>query len=86
MYKLDAKQNKIDIVYNTPESEAAEAVLADSERVSQVLQNVLRKAMRIAYKDSKIDIDCWTDQKGYKGCDRYLFFSILLHCDPITPE
>ena len=48
-------------------------VIADCERAMQVLQNVIRQALRLATKDSKIELDCWVEQQTLEG---RIFFSV----------
>ena len=73
------------MVQTTLESEQSNLVLTDSARVSQVLQNVIRKAVRISQSNSTIEVDCWVDEQEVAE-NRYIFFSIQFCGEQITNE
>ena len=83
VHNIEARQNNVTIIFKKG-WDLPHEVITDSGRVTQVLENVVRQAIRMAYRDSEVEIDCWTDmEKLGKG---RLFFSVTLSCEAISEE
>ena len=55
IHEIDAKQKKVAIKYERSISDEQE-ILIDGERVSQILQNIIRRVLDLASSDSKVVI------------------------------
>ena len=55
IHEIDAKQKKVVIKYERSISDEQE-ILIDGERVSQILQNIIRRVLDLASSDSKVVI------------------------------
>ena len=48
-----------------------------------MLQNVIRKTVRLAKSGTKVEVKCWTEIREIEG---FLFFSVTLTGDHISNE
>ena len=61
IHEIDAKQKKVAIKYERSISDEQE-ILIDGERVSQILQNIIRRVLDLASSDSKVVISAQLKQ------------------------
>lgn len=73
-YQVVGAQNGVRITF-TQENNFNKTieVITDAERVSQVIQNILRKALSLAHTDTNVAINCWTSPRGK---EIRLYFSV----------
>ena len=77
---MNAKQKNIQIVYNNHRKSQTTELIADEKRAMQVLHNLIRQAQILAFNDSQIEIDCWSDLNNVNGL---LYFSVTFSGEPI---